>query len=54
MEKTTLRNLGYGSIAIAVLAWPAGLFILKWKAVPNILAVHLFFIFLGIYLKRKA
>lgn len=38
-------------IILGVLAWPVGLFILKWEPVPNVLIPHLCLVIPGVYLR---
>jgi len=45
------KDIGMLLIVIGVAMWPIGI-ALKWNPIPNILALHLLFIFSGIYFKR--
>ncbi|MFQ5711514.1 MAG: hypothetical protein ACE5GD_07000 [Candidatus Geothermarchaeales archaeon] len=46
-------RLGTTLIALGVLAWPIGLWLLKLPAVPHVLTVHLSLVLPGTYFKRK-
>ena len=45
------QKTGTIMIILGVLFWPIGLFLLKWKPVPNILIPHLLLVIPGVYLR---